>query len=115
MAIEILKTLEIIEAMENFLTKKRPPEHIRPKVDIGYKIEGYSIIIFEIRPQWNNEKVHLDSPIAKATFIKKKNHWKVFWLRADLKWHRYPPNPIVKTVAEFTKLVEGDKNSCFWG
>ena len=115
MAIEIFTTLEIIEAMENFLSRMRPPEHLRPKVDIAYKIEGSNIFIFEIRPQWNNEHIILEHPIAKATFVKTKNHWKVFWLRADLKWHSYPPKPIVKTVAEFTKLVEEDKNHCFWG
>ena len=48
MAIDTLQTLDIIEVMENFLARKRPPEHIRPKLDIDYKIEEQSIIIFEI-------------------------------------------------------------------
>jgi Protein of unknown function (DUF3024) len=115
MAIEILQTLEVIEAMENFLSKKRPPEHIRPKLDIGYKIEEQSIFIFEIRPQWNNPEVINEHLVAKATFVKTKNQWKVFWLRADLKWHSYSPKAIVDSVEEFTKLVEEDKHHCFWG
>ena len=115
MAIDVLQTLDVIEAMENFLARKRPPEHIRPQLDIGYKIEGQSIIIFEIRPQWNKPEIILEHPLAKTTFVKTKNNWKVFWMRADLKWHSYTPTPVVKTVLEFTKLVEEDKHHAFWG
>ena len=115
MAIDILQTLDVIEAMENFIARKRPPEHIRPQLDIGYKIEGQSIIIFEIRPQWNKPEIILEHPFAKITFVKTKNSWKVFWMRADLKWHSYTPTPAVKTVLEFTKLVEEDKHHCFCG
>jgi hypothetical protein len=35
--------------MENFLTRRRPPVHIREKLDINYRIENQSILIFEIR------------------------------------------------------------------
>ena len=115
MAIDTLQTLEVIEAMENFISRIRPPESIRPKLDIGYKIEGQSIYVVEIRPQWNKPEVILEHPIAKTTFVKAKNHWKVFWMRADLNWHSYTPQPIVKTIIEFTKLVEEDNHHCFWG
>ncbi len=115
MAIDTLQTLDVIEAMENFLARKRPPEHIRPKLDLGYKIEEQSIIVFEIRPQWNKPEVRREYAVAKTTFVKSKNHWKIFWIKADLKWHSYNPKPTVKTVEEFTKLVEEDKHHCFWG
>lgn len=115
MAIDVLQTLDVIEAMENFIARKRPPEHIRPKLDIGYKIEGQSIIIFEIRPQWDKPEIILEHSFAKTTFVKSKNNWKVFWMRADLKWHRYTPTPAVNTVLEFAKLVEEDEYHCFWG
>lgn len=115
MAIDLLQTLNVIEAMENFLSRKRPPEHIRPQLDIGYKIEEQSIIVFEIRPQWNKPDVIQEHPVAKTTFVKTKNHWKVFWMRADLNWHSYTPTPTVKSITAFTKLVEEDKHHCFWG
>lgn len=40
MAIDTLKTLEIIEVMEIFLSRIRPPEDIRDKLDIGYTIDN---------------------------------------------------------------------------
>lgn len=115
MAIDTLQTLEIIEVMENFLSRIRPPEHIRNQLDIGYKIEDQSIFVFEIRPQWNNPEVIREHPVAKTTFVKAKNNWKVFWMRADLKWHSYSPQPTVKRLQEFTKLVEKDELHCFFG
>ena len=115
MAVDNLQVLDIIEVMEAFLERKRPPEHIRPKLDIGYKIEGQSIIIHEIRPFWNDASKIIYPEVAKTTFVKAKNHWKVFWLRSDLKWYAYDPKPTVKTLKEFVKLVEEDKHGCFWG
>ena len=115
MAINTLQSLEVIEVMENFLSRIRPSEDIRSKLDIDYKIEEQSIIVFEIRPQWNKPKVMLEHPFAKASFVKSKNIWKVFWKRADQKWHSYTPKPIVENLKEFTTLVEEDEHHCFFG
>jgi len=115
MAIDSLQTLDVIEALENFILRKRPPEHIRDKLDISYTIEGQSIIIFEIRPQWDKPEIIHQYPVAKTTFVKAKNHWKVFWMRANLNWNSYAPKPFVKSIVEFTQLVEEDKHHCFWG
>lgn len=54
MAVDNLQVLDIIEVMEAFLARKRPPEHIRQQLDMGYKIDGQSIIIHEIRPFWDD-------------------------------------------------------------
>ena len=115
MAIDSLQTLDVIEAMENFIARKRPPKHIKYKLDIRYRIEEQSILVFEIRPQWDKPEVFREHPVAETTFVKARGDWKVFWMRADLNWHSYTTNPFVKTVGEFTKLVEEDKNHCFWG
>ena len=115
MPISSIQTLEVIEVMENFLSRKRPPEEIRSKLDIGYKIEDQSIIVFTVRPAFGNPNKYHESAVAKTTFVKAKHIWKVFWLRADLKWYAYDPKPTVKNVSEFIKLVEEDVHHCFWG
>ena len=115
MAIELLKTLDIIEAMENFIARKRPPEDIRDQLDLSYKIEGQSVIVFEIRPYWENKEEKIEPKIAKATFVKAKDHWKIFWQRSDLKWHSYKPRPTVKSLNDFVNTIEEDKYHCFWG
>lgn len=113
MAVDNLQLLDIIEVMEAYLEKNRPAEHIRPQLDLGYKIKDQSIIIHEIRPFWNDASKTIYPEVAKATFVKAKNHWKVFWLRANLKWYPYDPKPTVKTLKEFVELVEEDRHGCF--
>jgi hypothetical protein len=100
MAIDILHTVEIIEVLENYIYRKRPPENIRHQLDLAYKIEDQSVIIYELRPVWNKPKGIQECYVAKATFLKNKNLWRVFWLRAYLKWHSYKPNPTIKTLKD---------------
>lgn len=115
MALDILITLDSIEVLENYIDKIRPKAELRDMVDLTYTIENQSIIIYEIRPHFSLPEQKFESHIAKTTFIKAKNHWKVYWMRADLKWHAYTPHPIVNTLKEFVALVEQDEYGCFWG
>jgi hypothetical protein len=115
MALDITKSVEIIETMENYIAKARPRPEIRHQVDIGYELKGQSVILYEIRPAWYNSKEILNLDYAKATYVKDKNTWKVFWQRADLKWHTYKPKPTVRQLTDFLKLVEEDKYHFFHG
>ena len=115
MPIDTIQTLEVIEALENFCERRRPIKHILPKLDIGYRIEDQSIFVFEIRPKFEKPEEKRETPMAKTTFVKAKKHWKIFWMRADLQWHSYKPQPTVKTIEEFIEVIEEDKHFCFWG
>ena len=101
--------------MGQYIQRKRPPANIRDKVDLSFRIEGQSVEIFEIRPVWNRPEEKIEAPIAKATHIKSRNLWKIYWQRADLKWHRYEPDPEVDSIDDFLDIVERDKYACFFG
>ena len=115
MALAFENEIEIIEVMEGFLINSRPPEEIRDQLDLSYKIENQSIIVFEIRPKWDNPKERIECKIATATYIQKDTTWAVFWFMSDMKWHGYKPNPKVKNLKEFIKVIQEDKHGCFWG
>ncbi len=110
----MIESIEI-EEIENYMSYIRPSEEIRSEFDISYKIEKQSVIIFEIRPHWEDPAKKLESNVAKATYVKKNDEWKVFWRRADLKWHSYQPVPIVANLLDFIRLIENDEHNCFWG
>ena len=100
--------------LERYLEDARPPENIRSELDLGYRIENQSIIIFEIRPHWQTKKpMHID--VAKTTFVNSQRIWMVYWMRQDGQWHRYEPVPEVKQLDEWIKVVEEDEHCCFWG
>jgi len=106
---------KIKKVVGQYIEKRRPPAEIRNEVDLSFRISGQSVEIFEIRPLWNNPKEKIEEPVAKATYVKTQKLWKVYWQRADLKWHRYEPDPEVRTIEEFIDLVEKDDYACFFG
>ena len=53
--------------------------------------------------------------VIKTTYVKKTGIWKVYWQRADLKWHSYSPIPEVDTLDDFLTLVDKDEHHCFRG
>ena len=99
-----------------FIEGRRPPHHIRPKLDLAFRIAGQSVEIFEVRPRWRGKPGEtMEHSVAKATYVKTSDRWKLYWKRADLKWHAYPPVPIVRTIEQFLKLVAEDEHGCFFG
>lgn len=110
---EIKRIEKIVGA---FVDQNRPPAHIRPKLDLAYRISGQSVELFEVRPRWRGQPGEMmESPVAKATFVKTQELWRVFWMRADLKWHSYPPMPKVGSIEKFLAIVKEDKHACFFG
>ncbi len=115
MAIDVIKSIDVIETMENYIDSVRPGPEIRPKLDLGYEIIDQSVILNEIRPHWKKPEEIMKSGYAKATFVKSENIWKIFWKMSDLKWHVYKPCPTVKHLSDFLKMVDEDKLGCFKG
>ena len=115
MALNLKNTVDIIETMENWMERIRPPHNIRSKLDICYKIDNQSIILFEIRPAFRNPLQFIEIPFAKVTYVKTENIWKVYWMRSNKKWIQYEPRPRVKNLKAFIKLVDDDEYHCFKG
>ncbi|MGH8529929.1 MAG: DUF3024 domain-containing protein [Nevskiales bacterium] len=101
--------------LDAWIEKNRPPPHIRPKLDFGYRITGQSVELFEIRPAFGRPEEMQEGAIAKATWNKRQGVWKVYWQRADLKWHAYEPARAAGTLDNFLKTVREDKYACFFG
>ncbi len=95
--------------------KHRPPLHLRDQVREGQRIAGHEIELFLMRPHFADPTQQIEEPVAKTCYVKTRNVWQVFWKRADLKWHRYPPKPEVNSLEAFLKLVAEDANGCFRG
>lgn len=116
MAFTELETKRTARVVAAFVEQHRPAPHIRARLDLAFRIVGQSIEIFEIRPRWRGAPGEtMEHPAAKATFVRSQNLWKVYWMRADLKWHRYPDAPQVASAEQFLALVAEDRYACFFG
>ncbi len=105
--------LETIEDL--FWSKRRPPIHLRDKVREGQHFKGQSIELFLHRPLFIKPGEWVEEPIAKITYVHKSDRWKLYWQRADLKWHSYPPAPEAENLAEALRIIDEDANACFFG
>ena len=115
MALSEFEIRKLEKCVGDYVKRTRPSPHLRDRVDLSFRIKNQSVEIFEIRPYWKDPRKKIEESIAKATYVKVSRVWKIYWQRADLKWHRYEPIPEVKTIDAFIKVVEDDKYACFYG
>ena len=101
--------------VRRFLETRRPPAHLRDKVDLACRVNGQSVEIFEIRPGFDRSDSKVEEGVAKATFVKSRGFWKLYWQRRDLRWHRYDPFPDARTLEEVLRVVGDDDYGCFFG
>lgn len=116
MALTEIEKARVTKAMEALLQKRRPPARVRSEVDMAYRLSGQSVELFEIRPKWRGKPGEtMEHAIAKATYIATRRHWRIYWMRQDLKWHSYEPISEVDTIDAFCKVVHDDSHCCFFG
>ena len=104
-----------LKALKWFLEQRRPPEHIREKLDIGYSIVSHTVDIFEIRPDWQDKTTTRHSPNARIRYVRTKDKWLLYWMRRDLKWHAYEPDHEHSTLHSALKTIHTDAFCCFFG
>ena len=110
-----LEARRIDKLVGQFIEKRRPSAHIRSLLDLGFRVRGQSIEIFEIRPVWQNPNERIEEPVAKATYDGTRRVWAIYWQRGDLTWCRYDPHPEVKALEAFIELLDDDQHACFFG
>ena len=115
MAFTELELARCERELQVFMKRRRPPVHIRDQLDHGYKINGQSVELFDIRPDWRDKTQKMERAFAKATFVRSQNVWRVYWQMRDLKWHGYEPHLEVNSLARFLEVVHKDEHCCFFG
>ena len=91
MAISEFEIKRIEKIVGKFVEKRRPRPEIRDQLDTFFRVYDQSFEIFQIRPRYDNREIKIERPVAKATYVKSTRKWKLFWKRADDKWHGYEP------------------------
>jgi len=106
---EMLKHEEVLKL---YIEKIRPKVEIRNEIDIEYRIHNQSIEIIEKR---RTGRKLIESPVAKTTYIRSRDKWRIYWQKADMKWHVYEPQVEAKTLKKVIEIIERDEYGCFWG
>lgn len=102
--------------LQDFCEQQGPRPHLHDKLQWGFTVdpEKRSVELFEIRPLFTDPTRKVQTPIAKARYVKAHNGWKVYWMRGTGQWVLYEPCPSVQSLEEFLKLVKEDRRGCFF-
>lgn len=110
---EIAQHLKLLEDI--FWSRRRPPLHLRDKVCEGQRVTGRSIELFFARPAFARPGEYTEEAIAKIRHMPRLRVWRLFWMRADSRWHRYEPVPETDSLAAALRVIDEDSHCCFFG
>jgi len=52
---------------------------------------------------------------GKLKFIRSANKWRLYWQRADLKWHEYPGPSSSDCINDLLREIDADPLAYFFG
>lgn len=104
----------IDRTLVEFCERHNRPE-LKDQLSLEYEVEGHNVTLFERRPRWDGAPGHTDHPVAKFKFVRTAAEWRLFWQRADLKWHAYTPRPSSRDLSDLVDEVDQDPHACFFG
>ena len=111
--LEIAEHLRVIE--ECFWSRRRPPLHLRDRVREGQRLTDQAVELFVVRPAYEQPGVEVEESIAKVQYVRSQDVWRLFWKRADGKWHGYQPRLELKSLEEALRVIDEDACHCFFG
>jgi hypothetical protein len=88
---------------------------VSSKLRHGYRIEGYSVVLYESRPAFRAPHDWHHHDVAKLRFVKSAEVWQLFCQFRDLKWHSYEPLPEAPSLEALVREVQADPTGIFWG
>lgn len=91
------------------------PGHLKDKLRLTYEVKGHEVVIVERRPRWDNETEWTETPVAKLKFIRSANKWRLYWMRVDMKWHKYPGLSSSHRLDVLLEEIDADPLACFFG
>ena len=112
-----MSTIDINESiLIRYVDSLRPEDlELRKQLDFEYSFDGKVAILYEVRPGWNDPERIDKMEFAKMRFIKSKEEWRLYWMRASGKWESYLEFPKSKTLHKIIKEIQEDKHGCFFG
>ena len=108
--------LKMIDSTVGELCRRRSPAQFADQLRFVYDIDGHAVSIWEERPPWDGRPGDWTRMgIARFRFFRSRGEWQLYWMRADLKWHVFEPEPLRRRLATLVKVVEDNPYGAFFG
>jgi hypothetical protein len=103
-----------IDRLVGGLCARRNRPEFKEQLSFEYRVKGHDVTVFERRPKWRGTGI-TEHGVAKLRFVRRAGEWRLFWMRADLKWHSYTPAASSTDLPTLVAQVDTDPNGCFFG
>lgn len=69
---------------------RRTSPYARSALDLTFRAAGQSVEILEVCRCWRGAHGEIaEGPLARAMYVEQTELWRLYRMRADLKWHVY--------------------------
>ena len=107
--------LKRIDKVVGGVCRRRNRPELHDQLRLEYRVKAHDVVLFEVRPCWDGQPGTMENPVAKVKFVRTDGMWRLFWQRADLKWHGYDPFPTSSDLSRLVEEVDRDPHCCFFG
>jgi len=114
MAFNDLELARIERTVGKLCERRAPPPHLRHEISMEYRVDGHAVTVFERRPKWRG-KDFTEEGVAKLRFVRRAGEWRLYWQRADMKWHSYTPLASSTELSDLVAEIDADPHACFFG
>ena len=113
MSFNELELKRIDRTVGDLCRRKTRPEHA-DQLRFECEINGHTASIWEVRPPWDGVGDRTSMGVARFRFFS-RGVWQLYWMRRDLKWHRYDDIATTPDLAALVAIVEADEYGAFFG
>ena len=108
--------LKRIDNSVGALCRRRTRPDLRHELEFIYEIDGHNVSVYEVRPAWRDPSQKTKLGVARFKYVRSRNEWRLYWMRRDLKWHRYNVEEAQsKRLEPLVRVVEEDRLCAFFG
>jgi hypothetical protein len=105
----------LVERLLAPICAPHPDPAVATKLRHGFRVEEYSVVLFESRPAFQAPHDWQEYDVAKFKFVKSRETWQLYCQFRDLKWHAYEPLAESPDLARLVSEVRADPTGIFWG
>jgi hypothetical protein len=97
------------------LCRRLSPPQYGKELRLVYEVAGHDVSIWEERSPWHGQGAWTHQGIAKFCYLRSRQTWTLYSMRADLKWHVFEPAAPTNDLDALVAIVAENRSGAFFG
>ena len=103
-----------VSKLLNGYCDQRVPLQIRNELELRFRFEGNSVVLYERRPAWNRLGEWTESAVAKFRYFVGRQEWVLYWRDRYGRWKQYDLIGPSRVFEDFLSEIDEDPTGIFW-